>query len=36
MFMMGVVGRAMGSGKFSIGDIPDLTLAAGAAWDLHG
>lgn len=33
MFIMGVVGRAMGSGKFEIADIHRLTGAAASAWD---
>ena len=32
MFVMGVVGRAMGSGKFEVTDIDLLTKAAIAAW----
>ena len=32
MFVMGVVGRAMGSGKFDVTDIDLLTKAAVAAW----
>lgn len=36
MFIMGVVGRAMGSGQFAVGDIYSLTKAAAAAWkDRH-
>lgn len=33
MFIMGVVGRAMGSGQFSVNDVKLLTLAARDAWD---
>lgn len=33
IFITGVVGRAMGSGKFAIGDIPGLTGQAAASWD---
>jgi len=33
MFVMGVVGRAMGSGKFDTQDIPLLAKAAIAAWN---
>lgn len=33
MFVMGVVGRAMGSGKFDTQDIPLLAKAAAAAWN---
>jgi hypothetical protein len=36
MFIMGVVGRAMGSGTFQPADIELLTQKAGEAWDLHG
>jgi hypothetical protein len=32
MFVMGVVGRAMGSGKFDITDVDVLTKAAVQAW----
>lgn len=32
MFIMGVVGRAMGSGNFSIEEIPELTRTARYAW----
>jgi len=32
MFIMGVVGRAMGSGKYETKDIPALTQAAVLAW----
>lgn len=32
MFVMGVVGRAMGSGKFDVTDVDLLTKAAVAAW----
>ena len=32
MFIMGVVGRSMGSGKFEANDIKVLTLAASDAW----
>lgn len=32
MFIMGVVGRAMGSGQFGVTDILDLTQAAALAW----
>jgi hypothetical protein len=32
MFIMGVVGRAMGSGQFSANDIILLTREAAAAW----
>lgn len=32
MFIMGVVGRAMGSGQFSVGDVDLLTKAAADAW----
>lgn len=35
MFVMGVVGRAMGSGKFDTQDIPLLTAAAVEAWNTH-
>lgn len=36
MFIMGVVGRAMGSGQFSTGDIAMLTKCAAQAWrDRH-
>lgn len=34
IFVTGVVGRAMGSGKFAISDIPALAVAAMAAWQL--
>lgn len=33
MFVMGVVGRAMGSGKFDTQDIPLLARAAAQAWN---
>lgn len=33
MFIMGVVGRAMGSGKFEPHDISQLTNEAASAWD---
>lgn len=33
MFIMGVVGRAMGSGQFSATDVKLLALAAADAWD---
>lgn len=33
MFIMGVVGRAMGGGNFQVTDIKLLTLAAADAWD---
>lgn len=33
MFVMGCVGRAMGSGQFGVTDIKTLTLAAADAWD---
>ena len=33
MFITGVVGRAMGSGKFGPGEIRDLAHEARAAWD---
>lgn len=33
MFVMGVVGRSMGSGKFETQDIPLLAKAALAAWN---
>lgn len=33
MFIMGVVGRAMGGGNFTITDVKLLTLAAADAWD---
>jgi hypothetical protein len=33
MFIMGVVGRAMGSGQFEASHIYDLTAAAAKAWD---
>lgn len=36
MFIMGVVGRAMGSGSFTATDINILTLAAADAWDELG
>jgi hypothetical protein len=36
MFIMGVVGRAMGSGKFGIDEVGLLTAKAAAAWDDHG
>jgi hypothetical protein len=36
MFIMGVVGRAMGSGTFQPDAIELLTQKAGEAWDLHG
>lgn len=32
MFVMGVVGRAMGSGKFGVADIADLAREATTAW----
>ena len=32
MFIMSVVGRSMGSGKFNIHDIPDLAQSAWNAW----
>ena len=35
MFIMGVVGRAMGSGKYDATDIKALTLAAAHAWSEH-
>mgnify|MGYP006409510205 CR=1 FL=1 len=33
MFIMGVVGRSMGSGQFAASDIDDLTKKAAKAWD---
>ena len=33
IFITGVVGRAMGSGKFAIRDIPALVGQAAASWD---
>ncbi len=36
MFIMGCVGRAMGSGQFGVTDIYALTLAASQAWDALG
>lgn len=36
MFIMGCVGRAMGSGSFTANDIKLLTLAAAEAWDELG
>lgn len=36
MFIMGCVGRAMGSGQFNATDIKVLTLAAAEAWDALG
>ena len=33
IFITGIVGRAMGSGKFPIEDLNKLTFAAAAAWD---
>lgn len=32
IFVTGIVGRALGSGNFTIEDIPRLTMAATAAW----
>jgi len=33
IYITGIVGRAMGSGKFAASEIPILTQAAAAAWD---
>jgi hypothetical protein len=35
IFVTGVVGRSMGSGKFAASEIPVLTQAALIAWDQH-
>ena len=34
IFITGVVGRAMGSGKFGFDEIPNLTRVAAAAWEI--